>query len=286
MKNTKQYRGWFAAAAGLSMACAGFGQVPSVSELLDKYTHALDSTASFIEHYETKCEFMYNASWIRDAGTGFKRGQVRYEDRKMYVTEYNWGDFSADTKNLPEDRPYYRCHIVNHEMAYQHDKQIGDNSVGYAGRRPHSNGTGDLSRTFGTNFVTGYINSDERLDQLLRKAERILVRPKTEKVGDSECYVIAAVTDFGRFAVWLDPQHGYHPAKVQYRAGKGNYSYHHPLTKNDDFTNGHVEIFRFAQVDDIWVPVEAKAGSNGRIGDAVSKKTITINALNYFKSWP
>jgi hypothetical protein len=152
-------------------------------------------------------------------------------------------------KNIPEGRSLYWCSIVNNEMVYQHDKQIGDNSVGYAGHRPDATATADIGATFGTSFVTGFISSMERLDTVLRNAERISVSPQTDKGGDSKCYVITADTKYGRYRVWLDPEHGYHPAKIQYRAGEGDFWFHHPLIKSDDFTNGLCGILRYEQAD-------------------------------------
>ena len=87
--------------------------IPSASNLLDRYTQALDSTLSFIEHYEQSTKFSYRvAGGLQDKGKKFIRGQVRHDDQRIYYQEYNWGDFNIEHKDVPEDKPYYRCRVV------------------------------------------------------------------------------------------------------------------------------------------------------------------------------
>jgi len=50
---------------GLTGACAAAESIPSASYLLDKYTQALDSTKSFIDHYEIATDFQPAIPQIR-----------------------------------------------------------------------------------------------------------------------------------------------------------------------------------------------------------------------------
>jgi len=249
---------------GLAAACAGAENIPSASNLLDRYTRALDSTLSFIEHYEQSTKFSYYVSnGARDKGKAFKRGQVRHDDQRIYYQSYTWGNFNIKHKDVPEDKPYYRCRIVDgkNKKGYRNVRWINNsNNSGTAVRSPYSRKMKVvLSRYFGISYIVGYIGSDERLDVILRKADRISVRKTTENVGGSECFVIDADTKCGRYTVWLDPEHGYHPAKVRRKAKGGNYTHGRLLSKGETALT-YLDTVRFEKVDDIWVPMEANSG--------------------------
>lgn len=251
---------------------------PTAIELLDKYTEALDSTKSFIDHYEESSEYSYRFpvgpnqrfSGIASRGKSFKRGQYRYDDQRIYFQIYTWGDFNQELKDLPEDAPYYHCGIADSKdkKTYQHNRWIkgSNNDPGSAGRFPYERPDKVvLSRNGGVSYLVGYIDSDERLDAILRKASRILVRQATENVRGSECYVIDAHTKYGKYSVWLDPEHGYHPAKVMHWAKEGDRVHSHLLAKGDAGT-AYLNNVRFEKVDGVWVPMEADAGFDRIVG--------------------
>jgi len=247
-------------------------------KLVDKYTQALDSTASFIEHYERTGVYrghippnhpfysMYGSKKFRNKS--FKRGVFKFKENKGdYHHQYSWGNFGTSYKNHPEDKPIYRVWIRAKDFSYFHQAYKGRNQSGSATWRK---GTRQKIKTpitcyVGISHLLGYIDSDERLDEVLRKADSISVRKKTENIRGSECFVIDADTKYGRYSVWLDTEHGYHPAKVRRKAKEGEYTHHHIISKGSLGT-GYLDVLQFKQVDDIWVPVEVKAGFHRTIG--------------------
>lgn len=241
---------------------------PTALELIDKYTQALDSTSSFIADYEKTTEGSFRGGRVSHAGKYFSRGQLRYDNQQLYEYEYRWGDWASMT--FTEDKPHYTIAVVNSEMNYQNTKRVGDRP-GKAMRRPRPQGQNiTLHAHFGVSYLAGYIGSDERLDAILRKADRIGVQKKTQKVGDSDCFVIEADTKHGRYKVWLDPEHGFHPAKLLYEAGEGDYSDRHLMAKGDS-AKQYLKNVRFEKVGDVWVPMEADSGCDLRVaqGDFV-----------------
>ena len=244
---------------------------PTVSELLDKYSQALDSTKSFIDHYEESSDYSYRPQPIQARrtirGKKFERGQTRYDDQRVYRQSHTWGDFNQRLRDLPEDAPVYRCHIVDgkDKKTYQHSRTSSP-GTGKAGRFPKVTPQKVvLSRHGGVSYLVGYIGADERLDAVLRGADRISVRKTTENVGGSDCWVIDAHTKYGRYSLWLDPEHGYHPAKVRQRAKEGEYRYEHLLSMGSVAT-AYVDNVRFEEVDGVWVPMEANAGCDRIVG--------------------
>jgi len=248
---------------GTITAYVGAAGIPSASELIDKYTQALDSTSSFIEDYEKTAEGSFRGGRNSHAGKHFSRGQLRYDEQRLYEYEYSWGDWASLT--FTEDKPHYTMSVVNSEMNYQNTKRVGDrHRPGKVMRRPRPQGQNiTLHAHFGVSYLAGYIGSDERLDAILRKADRIEVQKKPQKVGDSDCFVIEADTKCGRYKVWLDPEHGFHPAKLLHEAGEGDYSDRHLMAKGDS-AKEYLKNVRFEKVGDVWVPMEADSGSDLR----------------------
>lgn len=68
------------------------------------------------------------------------------------------------------------------------------------------------------NWVWGYYPDEDlpRIDGFLRLASTTRVRPETEQVNGSHCYVLEAETRHARYTIWFDPTHGYNFAKLIY----------------------------------------------------------------------
>ena len=114
-----------------------------------------------------------------------------------------------------------------------------------------------LTSLRGKSLLTTHDYSTAELDAVLAAAKRISVCPATEKVNEIPCHVIDADTHYGRYAVWLDPTHGYNAAKVTRKATGGHKENEWPMPAGDR-ASGSVLITRFDQVEGVWVPVEAE----------------------------
>ncbi|MHC4844257.1 MAG: hypothetical protein ACYTEE_10685, partial [Planctomycetota bacterium] len=178
-------------------------------ELVDKYTQALDSTASFIEHYEETGEFRghyppNHPYYAYHRGKVFRyqvprRGMRKFKENEgNYHSEYAWGYFNPDDKNVPEDKPIYRIWTRNREFAYFHQVYKGRSEPGSCRTsKDNADSITAPSASVGIAHLLGYVDSNERLDKVLRKAYRISLRDKTENVKGSECFVIDAHTRYG-----------------------------------------------------------------------------------------
>jgi len=249
-------------------------------ELVDKYTQALDSTVSFIEHYERTGEYRgrFPADHPHYSHHGskefrykpFERGVFKFKENKGdYHHEYAWGYFNTDNKNIPEDKPIYRVWIRTEDFSYFNQINKGRQQSGSAtlGKNSRQKIKTPITCYTGPSDLLGYIASDKRVDVILRKARRISVREKTETIRDSECFVIDAHTMYGQYSVWVDPEHGYHAAKIRRSAKEGEY-FNRPDRKvpAGSVSTEYLDVLDFKKVDGLWVPVEAKAGSHRTIG--------------------
>ena len=104
-------------------------------------------------------------------------------------------------------------------------------------------------------IAMGYCFGDYiRVDSILRKADTISVRDKTEHISGSECYVIDAESKYGKHTLWIDPKHGYNLAKAEVRKRKGDLSQGRPIPRGT--LSSSLENVRFEKVDGVWVPME------------------------------
>lgn len=232
---------------------------PPVQELLDKYTQALDSTQSFIASYEEVCDYNNKMPGQTRASGGKRlaKGQIRSDGHRIYLRNYYWGDFNSTIRDLPESTPRYNLRIEADGKLYSHSTAVNDPRVkGTASFQPSQNEKGVMNRG-NCSGIHGFLGSDERLDALLRMVKRVSVRPKTEMVNGVACHVIVALTEYGRYKVYLDPTHGFHAAKITREAIGGQKEKDDVMPKGDRFTASMV-VTRFEQVDGVWVPVEAE----------------------------
>ena len=234
-------------------------QVTSVSELLQKYTQALDATQSFIASYEEVCNYRNRMPSNSEVvgGKRLARGQFRSDGHRIYLRNYYWGDFTSNTKDLPEDAPRYSLRIEADGKLYSHTTAVNTPRVkGTVAFQPSKYEKGVMNRG-SCSGIYGFLGSDERLDAVLRGAKRASVRPTTETVNGIACHVIDAYTEYGRYTVWLDPTHGFHAAKITREAVGGQKEQDDVIPRGDRST-GSVIITRFKQVEGVWVPVEAE----------------------------
>jgi hypothetical protein len=246
-------------------------RMPTVSDLLDKYTKALDSTESFIATCEVVGQFSYYIPGFLPRFEGAKRYTRTYhrsDGHRIYEQLYDWGDISPDIRDIPEKNANYNCRIISDKFNYQNSRFLNNpNSRGGASYDLVGTKKATLSRNTSDSSILGFIGSDERLDGVLRESKQISVRPKTENIKNSNCYVIDAQTKYGKYTLWLDSNHGYHPAKVNYKAVEGDEYYDKGKLEKGNSRTLYLDNVRFEKVDDVWVPMEADRGTNNIYGD-------------------
>ncbi len=260
----------------------------TVNELLNKYTKALDPIQSFIASTESTTTGSSDIpSWglKRDNQTSYSRGEVRTDGKgKTSQTSISWGYIG---EYIPENQALYNRIVAGDDFVYSHNKRL--NLTEYNGREYHSQLTYQtpdekgfkLSRddvgllnNYGTiSYFLGYLDTTERLDWIIRNAAKhISMRPESEMVNGSLCYVIEADTEYGDFTVWFDLEHGYHPARIEGKVGIGD-SIGSPgnpsiITKEQGIERDYtLENVRFEKIDGNWIPMEADSKRNVILGN-------------------
>ncbi len=250
---------------------------PTASELLDKYTRALNSTRSFISTSESS--FLGSSripSWGVETHNvrSFNRSEERTDGKgRLYHKDLLWGYVRASEPNLTESTAVYNLNVVGEDFLYRDDKMLGQTKykghVSYQvkGGQEYEKNRAQRGYFMGDSilgYFLGYMSAWRRLDEMLKGARSISVRPKPETIKGAMCYVLEADTKYGRFSLWLDSEHGYHPARIRasVRVGDdiGSPGSSHVISRQEGITREYsLDNVRFEKVSSVWVPMEADA---------------------------
>jgi len=125
-------------------------------------------------------------------------------------------------------------------------------------------------------FLDGILPGDRKpIDLILGQASDIALRPGMEKVNETNCYVIDAVTRHGKYNLWIDPEHGFNIAKAKVHKTGSDILGSKPINqhkaqrvpeglryngilrdKKSEFLYG-LEIIEFQKIGNVWIPREA-----------------------------
>ncbi len=240
---------------------------PTAFELLDKYAETQDRLQSII----LKSEYREAKSCYRiEAGTvfySFCSQELRYDGKRICVRANHWGQLTLQI-NAPKQQPQYVSTLWDGKTKYQYI--IGSASVKEKVKGYNPSGTCSIYQPIKRNqtettlscsdvHIFGYFRGDrERFDTILRKANSVKVLKKMEKVNGSDCFVIVADTKYGKYKIWLDPNHGYHIAKAVVERGPGDFVQATNYTHLKGTKDAHIiQNTRFKKFDGIWIPIES-----------------------------
>ncbi len=238
-------------------------------ELLAKYTETRNKFNSFTSITENTMEFEVNptrsgARFEDSHLKNYNKIDFRYDGTSVIRRERLWGDINTAFINVPENDPQYRSIYyddnVHNMIRYLKGNNNDIGRVDIDTQLEQKLAEQTLARGYKGHEVLGYlIGDDERFDFVIKNmAKDVSVRDKTENISGSQCYVIDANTTKGKYAIWLDPIHGYNVAKAEVTRNGGNLrnGYEPPIKKGDkEYTS--VSNVQFRQFDGTWVPVEA-----------------------------
>ena len=238
----------------------------STSDLLDRY----EATQAKIKNYGDKG--IYRGEVMMPEGkTFFHEESVFYIDGdRIRWLNYQWRGLKSMDEPTPIEQGYKRDYIWDGERAFEYRKPkdlYGQLFIDSEDKmRKHMIGLG-----YNGAPLIGIFEGDlEPVSLLLRQARTISVRPQQEQVGGSSCYIIDAVTDHGKYTIWIDPEHGYNIAKAQVYKKEGDIAWGKPLEWLGDLSNWRgpkparlrglsftLKNVRFDKINGVWIPMEA-----------------------------
>ncbi len=150
-----------------------------------------------------------------------------------------------------------------------------------------------------------FIGDFERVDSILEKSDVVKVSDRKEKVGNYSCYVISAEGKYGKYKIWIDPEHGYNIAKAKVSKKRDDIAWRNmPLGPRMEKTKGERRTYqmgehpgikkslsfvldnvKYENVGGVWIPVSANFQTeithvNGRtveLETSIERKNIQIN---------
>ena len=245
--------------------------VPSLSGAAPERLSAEDILARFAENQAKIRSFSIttesvgrgDSSWhkVKADLPSYASETLRSDGDRYSRREKAWGTLIGGEEFQRED-PLYRSMLWDGEHNYQYDVgKIGVVVVNH----PQNDAEREVlsqrgrSRTAAASFL-GYLGRDsDRIDKVFQQARSISVAPETERVGDSNCYVVEAETDSGMYKVWFDPDHGYNIAKAVIERKAGDMDGSRRMLQGDMTGKYTHEFVRFEKYGDAWVPVEENA---------------------------
>jgi len=242
---------------------------PTAGELLDKFGQTQDKLQSFIIKAEDSSET--RSSYFRSEKEKKKThssSEVRFDGRRISYREYSWGDFGPGSDLVRKNNPRYRSTTWDGNDCFLYKQS----PTSTARPRPvveiyHSRKFAETlfkKRGYDGSCLSGYFE-DERVDSVLRQADTISVRDKMEQAGKagSQCYVIDAVTKYGEYTVWIDPEHGYNISKARVKRKAGDIWRGQPLKGKGECWYFLDKVY-FEKIDNVWVSMQADV-RGGRI---------------------
>ena len=230
---------------------------PTAFELLDKYAETQDKVQSFIAETVSLAETVSSNPRYKGKKRYYRTfSEIRSDGEQEYVLRYMWSNISSPREVKSKDKASYISNLWDGKsfLSYARDERNDLGSV-IINRSSKYRTPDKILANSGDGTAMGYCFGDGiRVDSILRKADTISVRDKTEHISGSECYVIDAETKRGKYKLWIDPKHGYNLAKAEVRRREGDLSQGRPIPKGT--LSFFLENVRFEKVDGVWVPME------------------------------
>lgn len=232
------------------------GHPVDVLELLDRYAANQDRITSWDLACESSQEF-YGTSEPNEVDSRYHACRICTDGERVFWRWHRWGGVKGTERFVPRDRSNYLSMLWDGET-YSNYRTSGENRTGIISYNPNPSPheVTALQCEHTTAVLMGYyLNTHERIDHVLRKAGKLLVREGTEPVNGADCFVIEAETQYGEYTVWTDPQHAYNVARVEIHMTpkKGHLYQGRPVQGERTF---QVDILRFQEFGGVWAAME------------------------------
>lgn len=284
---------WIWTAAGSFLLACGFGvgalggEHPSATELLGKYAANQDKIGSSIMY---KCEL----SGMGSGRAYSKRSEVRCEGNRIRVLVHREPERVLEKRDgvwcaggvCGVDKGGYESYLWEDDWRLRYGKVVGYEyqplgSVVIEKVKKPAHDSGYKAVCYDDGFLWGFFHGYgnlERVDAIVRKAKELLVRDRLGKAGESRCYIIDAVTEHGKYVLWLDPERGHNIVKAQFLQREGDLDWNYEPISKGESRHQSMRNIRLEKIDGLWVPVEAdyeskRTGANARQHKGHVKRT-------------
>ncbi len=240
----------------IQMPLVAQGLTPA--ELIERYSVNADHLISYRILCESSQEFHMDAD-PNKIDMGYRRSDIRKDDTRAFWRWHQWGGVVGTSRFAPEEEATYHSILWDGRTFsnYRAPEKMQEGVVVFD-EDPRRREVDSLRYLNVASPLFGYYpNSFDRVDRMLREAQDISLRERTESIGGSDCFVIDAVTQHGTYTVWIDPEHGFNVARVEIHADR----YKGHLYLGNSIQSRHwsfvLLIHEFQKAGEAWAPVEA-----------------------------
>ena len=260
---------------------------PTARELLRKFSETFSRLQSFIIKSESSNTIESSFSNGKKEKSYYS-SELRFDGDRVSFRNTLWGGFGMGTKLIPKEEARYQSFSWYGKEYYQYSTAPTSTTRPQGILKIHRTrkyAEELISRGCLFGILFGYSSGDDkRLDSVLREADAIEVERELAMIADSLCYVINATTPYGKYKVWLDPEHGYNIARMEVRKDTGDLMFGNIMSKKAKYS-GFLEKVHFEKIDEVWVPMEAtivtdRIRTNGDFFKAVSHHKRTEIIIN------
>ena len=142
-------------------------------------------------------------------------GESLVKDKRVGYALYKEAEFDgrqAIQANTSELLPNYRRRLADPAMVPLPDGPKSMDLIGSVDGGPLFAGAGAPTYFEAGKLVFGYVESDQRLADILADA---VAAAENARADLPACVAVASGTPYGRYAVWLDPEHGFLPRRIE-----------------------------------------------------------------------
>jgi len=240
-----------------------------VGNILEKYQSSLSKMSVYA--VEGECKASARTSAGREGTTLARFRHFRDGDS----IDVRRDVFDVDAQGEPSARPRdYSRAVINREdegiIYYGHERV--PESIIYT-TKGHTESGYARAQMGGGEALEGYFASDQvQITDLMKEALSIDLQPDIEKVDGFDCYVVDVVTkDHGSYKLYIDPEHGYLPRRVEVRKSGDDIWDHTPLSDIAWMSDVDcvIEIAQIEEIDGTFVPTSFRVKEIWRNGDTI-----------------
>jgi len=235
--------------------------MPSAADLIEKYADTQNKICSFIIKSDnlTVGEVLLPGS--KSTAEMTTAAEIRFDGERISLRSRVWGKLPGSARFITQDQARYTSKLWDGQNYYTYTgvrTELNQARLIIDREKNEVRNKTKLSRGSSSNYALGYFyGDDDRIDTVLKEAKTTQVRDRLERVGNSACYVIDAVTERGRYTLWIDPEHGYNIARATVEKSEGDLCYNAGPLSEGEHSRAHLDNVRFKQIDGVWMPVES-----------------------------
>ncbi len=258
------------------LPAAGVSHPSTPLDVIQRYTLNQDHFKSWRMEYEAT----QKSTTTRDPNRidmSYHTCDLRYDGERVFWRWRRWGGVEGTPHFTPKDNTHYLGILWDGQThsSYRAKDQEGKGLI-ILDKNPRRE---DIDALLYDNMVGSFMgchqNAFERVDEILRSANRTSLRDERQAVNGSECLVLDATTDYGEYTVWIDPGHGYNIAKAEIRARAAQKHLYRgrPVRAGESILK--VDILRFEEFEGAWMAVEGTWEHSYDRHDGARQKTET-----------